>query len=364
LSNIGIQVISIITESLVIYFIIKGTIPVFQGQDTVGPVARSIDDIVLSYSIMMGRNIYDDYKNKTRPKLKIGYFKRFYMSFNVTNDFGNFSYSIDDQINKTTQKAFQNLKELQQEIIPIEMPLIDFKKFLSLSVEIVIASTSAISACAQEAFDNYFQNKLRFESDAPYNSLGKFIESPLLSKEWKNYFSGVILNDTKNECKMKKDVYNDFRKQYIDFFEFWFIKEGLDILAFPTSNTLPFKFNQTDDSINVNPSVLSPFLGYPSLNIPIGFSNPISKNSDGLPIGMLMLTKRANLLETFKLINEYEKTYLNETKLPKITPMIIKQSVNIQLGCLEKFFSSSNIMIKSSITPIFIFIILCQKIIN
>ena len=220
----------------------------------------------------MGRqNIYNDYKNQTKPKLKIGYFKRFYMSFNITNDFGNFSYSIDDGVNKTIQKAFQNLKEMQQEIVPIEMPLTDFKKFLSLSVEIVIASTSAISACAQEAFDKYFQDKLRFESDAPYNSFGKFIESPLLTKEWKNYFSGTTLNDTRNECKMKRNVYNDFRKQYIDFFESWFNKEGVDVLAFPTSNTLPYKFNETDDAINVNPSVLSPFLGYPSLNIPIGF---------------------------------------------------------------------------------------------
>ena len=300
---------------------------------------------------MAGRvSIYDDYKNISIPKLKIGYFSRFYTSFNISNDFGNFSYSIGSQVNTTIQQALKNLKAMQQDTVSIEMPLIEFKKFLRISVEIVIASSSVIGTCAQPSYDKYFQDKLRFEFDAPYHSFQNFIESPLLTNEWKSFFSIGNLNNTKYECQLKKNNYDELKKQYIEFFDFWFAKNSIDAFVFPTSNTLPYKLNETDDTVNVSPTILSPFLGYPSLNIPIGFSSPYGKNIDGLPIGMLILTKHDNLLNILKIAKRYEKLYLTETKLPKITPLI-NQPINL-MKCDEKFFLSSATINRNSMMTI------------
>ena len=333
----------------------NGIITVFDGQDTAGPLTRYVDDIVLSYSIMMGRSdAYDDYQNHTLSKFKIGYFKRFFTSFNLSNEFGNFSYFVDDQVNKALMKAVDKLKDLKFEIIPIEMPITDFKKFIGLSVGIVIASSNVISACIQKSYDKYFQDNNRFDSDAPYHNFESFINSSQLSDEWKSYFSGIVLNDTKNECKLKIENYQNFKKQYIDFFDYWFGKEDVQMFLFPTSNSLPHKLNETEDAINVSPSILSPFLGYPSLNMPIDFSIPTKNSSAALPIGMLMLTNRNNLFNVLKLASIYEKTYLKSTNLPKATPLIIRSSIS-QPKCPDFLFLSSNNVLRHSA----VYIIFC-----
>lgn len=59
--------------------VLDGVIPLFERQDSVGPMSKYIDDIVLSYSIMTDQSqIYNDYALNLDPtKLKIGHITNF-----------------------------------------------------------------------------------------------------------------------------------------------------------------------------------------------------------------------------------------------------------------------------------------------
>ena len=209
-------------------------------------------------------------------------------------------------------------------IIDIEVNQTEFDELNQLSYKIILSGLyNCIDSCFKASFEKYINDSDRFQSDSPYKTYSDILSSPLLN-HWFERFNRSNFQNPNEICKSGCEIHDSLRLKFTSYVNDWFIRANVDLLILPTSLDLPFFINQTEPLINASPTFISPYTGLPSLNIPIGFSKSDKYAPDGLPIGLMMITKSEDILSAFKLAKVYEKYYLTNiiNKLPKITPKI------------------------------------------
>jgi Asp-tRNA(Asn)/Glu-tRNA(Gln) amidotransferase A subunit family amidase len=91
---------------------VEGIIPLMLRQDTVGPFAKHINDMVLAYSVMQDNaSIYDEFARKDTDSapLRVSYLSLFFDSFNATP----VSYIIDNEVKLKAQESLAKMKSLK-----------------------------------------------------------------------------------------------------------------------------------------------------------------------------------------------------------------------------------------------------------
>jgi len=250
-----------------------GIMPVFKQQDTVGPMTKYIDDLVLSYSIMINNEtIYDEYNNNNNNEnenLRISFLNLFFHSF----DYGPIT------INNTT------LSHSKYTIYN------DYKLLLDKAV-------------------------VSFESIIKNVNISDYY--PLLPKKLRNFFS--VFNS--NNCSQDYLDYENMRFNFIKLIDSLFLKYNADVIAIP--NRPDFKLEHRNLANFIPPFDFIPsFSDKLAFNLPIGYSKPNLPNEpDGFPAGLILIARSDRIVQAFKIAKLYQMANEeNFDKLPSITPL-------------------------------------------
>lgn len=115
---------------------VEGIIPLMLRQDTVGPFAKHINDMVLAYSVMQDNaSVYDEFvdRKNSSDSLRVSYLSLFFNSFNATP----VSYIIDDEVKLKAQASLTKMKSLKINVSEIVFNQNDFNQI----AQVILIST-------------------------------------------------------------------------------------------------------------------------------------------------------------------------------------------------------------------------------
>eukprot|EP00997_Jenningsia_sp_PLL12_P005976 NODE_2518_length_912_cov_94.896871_g2068_i0.p1 GENE.NODE_2518_length_912_cov_94.896871_g2068_i0~~NODE_2518_length_912_cov_94.896871_g2068_i0.p1 ORF type:complete len:228 (-),score=58.29 NODE_2518_length_912_cov_94.896871_g2068_i0:108-791(-) len=105
--------------------------------------------------------------------------------------------------------------------------------------------------------------------------------------------------------------------------------ETVDVLVWPTMPVFPPKLGQDATDMDwgsathppINMILAGPWSKYATITVPMGFSSPNADAPDGVPIGIIMMSKPNKLGDLFKAAYSYQENH-DVSKLPRTTPHI------------------------------------------
>ena len=325
-----------------------GIFIILESDDTVGPLAHHVEDIVLAYSVMIDNpTLYDNYLDKQLVKpteIRIGYLVNFLSDF--TLDFGEnivYHYKLDAEVIEAFHKTVKNLKAINIDVVEMEIPDEVFDVMLADLKDIYNArGNGCISKCLKSTFDIYFGNQNRFQNDSLYHSADDVKNSSFLSPYFKDILNNNNFNTT--ECSKSCIIYQELKELFAKRIESWYkiSSPEVDLLIFPTTTIIPQKLDNTEAEKLFSATFIPPLSGYAALNIPVFYSNPKSTAPNGLPVGVMLIASEDNFPKMLKIAGYYEEKYLKNKKLPKNVPQL-----------QSKCFSNAN---KHSLSSIFLLI--------
>ncbi|CAF0999341.1 unnamed protein product [Brachionus calyciflorus] len=299
----------------------SGIISLYKREDTVGPFANYVDDLVLAYSIMAkNQTIYDYYKELVKIhetnilnnvfKIKIGYITNMEESFSLNSPLGIYSYQLDKEI----KDKFNEFKENIAKIFDLKEVTLEeriYNKFIEIILPTFLSRVNCQNVCLKGELNEYFASKERFDLDAPYKSFNEFLFKKydsndlrfnyLLNEFWKVFLnnSEILGANSSLECGNACLNYTLLTNQVKFLVDEWFNRTNeADILIYPSVNSIP----DLIDSSNQKPSNLfiASFTGYPSINVPIGFTKPSNSNYKenllSYPVGDQKKFKKASIV--------------------------------------------------------------------
>ena len=286
-------------------------------RDTVGPITRYVSDNAIILSILSGKN----YTNKDFDKynIKIGVISSWMKeksSSNVTS-----LSSTYKEIVSLTNKSIDVFKKNNIEIVEIE-------DFYSNSYESLIQSTYSGRMTLCYEFNKYISNtSSKIRNFEQLISNGGYL---------------VYLNDYNNNCYTKYSTTSSYknniskRNEFKEYVDNIMKKYDVDVLLYPTTKNKLLKITETEVvDLKTNSYVIAPVIGYPAINLPIGF------DSDSLPYGMELLTTANNEELLYSLGILYEEN-TNYYKLPNISPNLyeLPKNINTLIDYYKKYKSS------------------------
>lgn len=328
----------------------NGIFPLFERHDTVGPIAKYIDDLVLAFTIMANSSNYtfNDYMNQPdKSKFRLGYSKILNSNFKIDIPGTNLSwtYTFDNQVKPLVDVALNNLQKLNLQSVDINVDSNQFNQIFIKFFTILQDVFNCLSSCKKLAIDKYFGDSDRFQSDAKFKSFNDLYASPLLSQKWQHDFSYANVSDPAANCSSTCVNYDSFLAYFKPIFKSWFDASNIDVLFMPSRTMLPYDRNLVlQDTEFDSLDIFCSLSGYSCLNVPVGYTNPSSDDPDGLPVGMILVSKPENLMKAFQLAKLYESSY-GTVKLPYTVPL---------LG------NSVNLIMPSQLTTLILYIFLTQ----
>jgi Asp-tRNA(Asn)/Glu-tRNA(Gln) amidotransferase A subunit family amidase len=311
---------------------IEAIIPVFERQDTVGPMSKYVNDLVLSYSIMSNNfSFYEEYlKPNENKELKLGFVSNFFEPFNVSGSSGGpiISYVLDPNVKTLLVDSIDKFKQVGVRLIEITFDKSKLEEVFQVSGPLFFYRMSCSSACTKYSYNNYFNDSTRFASDAPYTSFDQLANSWLLSAKWSTYFNRSQTSTPNENCISKCKEYDSLKIQFINIVEQWFAQD-VDGLVMPTYSVLPEPINPSikrpnaDSNINFITSIfnIATLTNLPALNVPIAYAKATSTRPDGLPLGVTIISKPDKLMNVFRMAKLYENKF-NLAKLPYTAPLL------------------------------------------
>jgi Asp-tRNA(Asn)/Glu-tRNA(Gln) amidotransferase A subunit family amidase len=312
---------------------IDAIIPAFERQDSVGPMTKYLKDLVLSYSIMLNNlSLYEEYSKpiaRGNEKLKLGFVNNFFEPFNISSSSSTISYVLDPAVKALLVDSIGKFKQLGVALIELSFEKSKIEEIFQVSGPLFFYRMSCATACTKNSFNNYFNDSTRFAVDAPYTNFDQLASSPLLSVRWSRAFNrSQTINPIEN-CMNKCQEYDSLKAQFINIVEQLFVQD-IDGLIMPTYSVLPEPLNKTNKP-NVNPSItvitsifnIATLANLPALNIPIVYMKNTSHMSDGLPLGVIVISKSDRLMNIFRIAKLYEENF-ELAKLPHNAPLLDK----------------------------------------
>lgn len=250
-----------------------GLISYANSLEQIGPICRSVKDIVLIMNIISGK---DNSDNTSMSSSQI----------TINNKLDKFDIAIikelidgsDHEVRSTVYSASDKLKEIGCTCDEISIKNLHY----ALPSYYTLASAEASSNLAR--YDN-----IRYGFDLPIEEY-----------KWDTYFSNVRKNfgeEVKRRILIGSYVLSSgyYSKYYLKArslrsllkLELLKLFKKYDLLIGPTMPILPFKFGEKIDDpikmylVDIN-TVIANLAGIPAISLPVGFSN-------GLPIGLQMM---------------------------------------------------------------------------
>ena len=241
-----------------------GAIAYASSLDSMGPMAKSVEDLALLLSVIAGHDDRDatsspnkvpDYAaglKKSIKGLKIGLPKEFYEK------------GLDGEVKEIIEKAIKVLEKQGAEIVDISIPSTEY----GIATYYIIAPSETSSNLARYDGIRFGNDRSSFGDEAKRRiMLGTYALSS-------GYYDEYYLKAQKVRTLIKRDFDQAFQK--------------CDVLLSPVSPTPPFKIGEkVDDPLSMYLvdvyTVLINLAGVPSLALPCGFSR------NRLPIGMQII---------------------------------------------------------------------------
>ncbi len=250
-----------------------GLISYANSLEQIGPICRSVKDIVMLMNVISGKDLND---NTTVPSSSIainGKTKK--LNVAIIKELID---SCDDSVKKTIYSTTEKFKEIGCECSEISIKNLNY----GLPSYYTLASAEASSNLAR--YDN-----IRYGFDLPIDDY-----------KWEQYFSTVRKNfgeEVKRRILIGSYVLSSgyYSKYYLKArrlrsllrLELLTLFKHYDLFIGPTMPILPFKFGEKIDDpikmylIDIN-TVIANLAGIPAISLPVGFSN-------GLPIGLQIM---------------------------------------------------------------------------
>ncbi|MEW5841875.1 MAG: Asp-tRNA(Asn)/Glu-tRNA(Gln) amidotransferase subunit GatA [Bacteroidota bacterium] len=256
--------------------------------DSIGPFAKSIDDIALVLSVMSGHDEKDstsqdidvpDFSTelKQTKKFKIGLPKEY------------FAEGLNDEIRDLIMVQVGKLQSQGHEIIEINLPHTEY----SIATYYILTTAEASSNLARFDGARYgYRSTLSGDLQSMYtnsrsDAFGAEVKRRIMLGTYvlsAGYYDAYY----RKAQKVRRLLKQDFDKAF----------EKVDVILTPTSPFAAFKIGEkSDDPLQMYLSDIyttsANLAGIPGINIPIG------NNKEGLPIGMQLM---ANQFEELKLL--------------------------------------------------------------
>lgn len=284
-----------------------GLVAFASSLDQIGPIARSVEDIAMLYSVICGRDRmdatskvreYPDFKASLSSDikgLKIGIPSEYY------------GEGIDDSVKSAVMNAVKEFEKNGAVVKNISLPSTEY----AIKAYYIISSAEASSNLARfdgvkygyraEKYENLVDMYEKTRSEGFGDEvkrrimLGTFVLSS-------GYYDAYY--------KRAKLVQQKIKQEFNDTFD------DVDIIITPTAPSKAFKIGENSD----NPlkmyaadvcTVPVNIAGLPGLNIPCGYDN-------GMPIGLQIIGREFSEQTIFNAAYSYEKTMGNLCRIPSL----------------------------------------------
>ncbi len=281
-----------------------GIVPYSYTQDTAGPLARTVKDAVIALEVMKGVDAADA-STQSQEGQGLGDFRESLQSDGMRNKrigvlrtlFGtNESHQATNQV---VNRAIENMKvagacviELDDKVDTdwlvkeVSVHLYDFKDHLNLYLD-------------------------KLPNNMPYRTMAEIYESNLIHEGVKGNIEQALRLSTESEAYKERLLRQQSeRSKLFDLFEAY----ALDAIVYPHQKQLVCHVGASQLERN---GVLSSVTGFPSICIPVGFSNPDENAPIGVPIGMEILGLPFTEAVLIQIASGYETNYNN-----RIPPVI------------------------------------------
>lgn len=258
--------------------------------DSIGPFAKSIDDIALVLSVMAGHDEKDSTSQnmavpdfpaelKQTKKFKIGLPKEY------------FAEGLNDEIRDLIMAQVGKLKSNGNEIIEINLPHTEY----SIATYYILTTAEASSNLARFDGARYgYRTTLSGDLQSMYTNsrsdgFGAEVKRRIMLGTYvlsAGYYDAYY----RKAQKVRRLLKQDFDKAF----------EKVDVILTPTSPFAAFKIGEkSDDPLQMYLSDIyttsANLAGIPGINIPIG------NNKEGLPVGMQLMADQFEELKLLRL---------------------------------------------------------------
>ena len=257
-----------------------GVVAMASSLDTVGPIARTVEDVETVFDVIKGEDGFDSTVKNQEPstnahrpdrKFRIGIPKEFFVG------------GLDPEVQKTVDEAVNALKKENVEFKEVSLPSTKY----GISVYYIIQPAEVSSNLGRYDGIRYGADRGTFGDEAKRRiMLGTYVLSA-------GYYDAYYLTAMKVRSKIISEVDKVF--------------EGVDALIAPVAPTPPFKLGEkTDDPLKMYLTdvyaATANLCGIPSLALPSGFTQK------GLPLGFQLMGPRFSEETLFGLGKLYHKT--------------------------------------------------------
>lgn len=258
----------------------SGVTAMASSWDTIGPFARSVEDIAIVLQSIAGR----DRRDLTTPDVEVPNYKSFLgkdvkgLRIGLPDEY--FGDGIDKEIVEVVNQKVKALEKAGAEIVKVALPSTKY------AVAVYYVTMPAELSANLERFDGirYGKKPVKDPEDivdyyfqARGDGFGDEIKRRIMIGTYvlsAGYFDAYY----KKALKVRTLIIEDFNKAF----------EKVDVLIAPVSPIPPFKIGElTDDPLAMYMAdvltIPASAAGIPGLSCPVGFSK------DGLPIGLQIL---------------------------------------------------------------------------
>ncbi|MCX7797384.1 MAG: Asp-tRNA(Asn)/Glu-tRNA(Gln) amidotransferase subunit GatA [Melioribacter sp.] len=256
--------------------------------DTIGPFAKSIEDIAIVLEVISGK----DEKDSTCQDIEVPEYSKYISTdkkFNIGIPKEYFGEGLDPEIRDAIQKQIETLKSQGHNVIEISLPHTEY----AIATYYILTTAEASSNLSRYEGAHYgfrAENSgdlIDMYTDTRTLGFGKEVKRRIMLGTYvlsAGYYDAYY----RKAQKVRRLFKQDFDKAF----------EIVDVILTPTSPTVAFKIGEkSSDPLEMYLSDIyttsANLAGIPGLNIPIGL------NKDGLPIGMQLM---ANQFEELKLL--------------------------------------------------------------
>ncbi len=275
-----------------------GCIAYASSLDTVGPMARTVEDIGTVMNVIAQRDPRDASQSKAASyrrtyDLRSGKGKNRRYRIGLPKEFHKKGNEVEVQ--QTLQAAVRQLEKLGHEVLEVSLPSTEY----AIECYYLLAVSEASSNLARYDGIRFGKPRQHFNAENKRRiMLGTFALS-----------SGYVDQYYLKALKVRTKIYRDF--------QMCFRKHGVDALVAPVSPTLPFGIGEkVDDPIQMYLAdiytVPINVAGVPSLALPCGFSKR------GMPIGMQLIGDHYTEMQLLELGHQYQQETDWHTRRPPL----------------------------------------------
>ncbi|MEG8947043.1 Asp-tRNA(Asn)/Glu-tRNA(Gln) amidotransferase subunit GatA [Rosettibacter firmus] len=265
--------------------------------DTIGPFAKSIEDIALVLEVISGK----DEKDSTSYDLPVPDFSKNLFTdkkfkIGIPNEY--FGEGLDNEIKNAIEEQIEKLKSNGHQIFQISLPHTEY----AIATYYILTTAEASSNLSRYEGAHYgfraeqSSNLIEMYTESRSQGFGKEVKRRIMLGTYvlsAGYYDAYY----RKAQKVRRLLKNDFIEAF----------KSVDIILTPTTPTVAFKIGEkSSDPLEMYLSDIyttsANLAGIPGINI------PIAKNKDGLPIGMQLMANQfeeLKLLQLTKLIMNY-----------------------------------------------------------